>query len=836
MPSLDYLDFVLEIEPERAPTYRVQVLESPAGQASYSMVWPYGAADLNKLLTTLSPGTGSTPGALNDEARQFGQHLFALVFREEVLSCLRSSRLAAERQQVGLRLRLALGNAPELALWPWELLCDPIRNQFLLLSRETPLIRHLPVPYAFQPLAVRPPLRVLVMSVAPVDLPSLAIEREWQVLLDAVAGLEQGKLITLERVEASTLSGLQRALRSSEYHIFHFVGHGAFDPATQTGSLLFADEQGQSQLVSGSDLGTVLHDHRSLRLAVLNSCEGAQGAAQNPFAGVAQALLQQRVPSVLAMQWPITERAAQILAGEFYTMLAQGAAVDTAVAHARRAIFAAGHPVEWAAPVHFLRAPDGVLFDLRWEVEQPVVGADAEGTTLHRAPTTRSPYNRLIKRRAVGVGVTILVTLFLVGAIWRLWYWPGLAPIDSADEGKRGAASITLLSGGEAPAPTTGATPPPPTPAPLRVGVAALAGCPPALHGEQIFEQLQRENPQAVFTTLAQLHSVDEAFAQPNLELVLWGACDGSNAATYLSAAVLFGRGQGAEREIAEPEVISVTWPVTDTMFTWAVLTGLIHYYEGRYDTAAAKLSSLESKWSSFADDRQRVQLFWLLGNAWLRHSEGRQGSMTPYLRARDSYRHAIDLLTDSAQTDPVVLSWLLNNLGWAHSYLRERETAERYFAQAAEREGYVWPQIGLCSTRLRGLQYDQARIACDEAILQAGDFVAGYYWRARLNLDYCTSQRVREGKAATLTCWDMVIQDAEKARRLIEQQRQVSPQLVTRYLYYLHYVEGLAYCYREEPDKALTVLEQGLALGPSQDDARRIREMIAGVEETQCR
>jgi CHAT domain-containing protein len=61
------------------------------------------------------------------------------------------------------------------------------------------------------------------------------------------------------------------------------VGHGVFDEGSDEGSLLFENEEGQGAPVSGRDLGAVLADHRSLRLAVLNACQGAQASASDPY-------------------------------------------------------------------------------------------------------------------------------------------------------------------------------------------------------------------------------------------------------------------------------------------------------------------------------------------------------------------------------------------------------------------------------------------------------------------------------------------------------------------------------------------------------------------------
>ena len=56
--------------------------------------------------------------------------------------------------------------------------------------------------------------------------------------------------------------------------------------------LLFEDDSGWARPVSGDKLGMILHDFSSLRLVILNACEGARTARTDPFAGVAGSLVQ----------------------------------------------------------------------------------------------------------------------------------------------------------------------------------------------------------------------------------------------------------------------------------------------------------------------------------------------------------------------------------------------------------------------------------------------------------------------------------------------------------------------------------------------------------------
>src|SRR4029453_6616303 len=199
---------------------------------------------------------------------------------------------------------------------------------------------------------------------SPRDHESLDIEGEWRKVQSALADLERRHLVTLTRLDQASLSALQRQLRRDHYHVFHFIGHGGFDRQSESGVILLENENGQSHRVGGHQLGALLADHQSLRLALLNACEGARSARSDPFAGVAQHLVQQGIPAVIAMQFEITDGAARTLAQEFYTALADGFPVDAALAEARKAIFAGGNDIEWGTPVLFMRTSDGQIFDV----------------------------------------------------------------------------------------------------------------------------------------------------------------------------------------------------------------------------------------------------------------------------------------------------------------------------------------------------------------------------------------------------------------------------------------------------------------------------------------
>ena len=344
MAEINYLDFDLLLE--RAGTgYRARVLRCPAIPAACDFSLPFSDLEIENFLLKIGHTRRNTRRleSRNVElAKDFGRRLFEATFGDEVRSCLRQSLDMASQQDTGLRLRLHLTGAPELADLPWEFLYDPSLNRFFVLSGKTPLVRFLDLPERIRPLAVQPPIRVLAMISTPSGFPPLDAAREWAKLEEAVADLRSQGLVTIERLDQATLAALQHRLRRGEYHIFHFIGHGAFDDRAQDGVLLMEDEASGGRQVSGQELGMLLHDHTSLRLAILNACEGARASRTDPFAGTAQSLVQQGIPAVIAMQFEVADETAILFAHEFYGAVADGYPVDTALAkRARRSLRAA---------------------------------------------------------------------------------------------------------------------------------------------------------------------------------------------------------------------------------------------------------------------------------------------------------------------------------------------------------------------------------------------------------------------------------------------------------------------------------------------------------------
>ncbi len=425
MASRRYLNFDLLLEQEGEGRYQARVTDSPLGDTpSVRFQLPFDATTLENLLLKLDPGRSGTRrvGATGQQqsAMDFGGPLYDAVFTGDLaLAWQRSMDRARAEDAGGLRLRLRLNDAPAIAGLPWELLYDSKSNSFLAQSERTPVVRFLDVPQVPRPMTVDGPLKVLAIISAPVDLEELDVEAEWRRICDALAPRIDAGLVVLDRLPSATLGELGDWLRQHPTHVIHFVGHGDFDARLREGVVYFQDNHGKSSPVTSSILGPFVRDHDPLRMVVLNACRSARSDALDPFAGMAQGLVQQDATAVVAMQFPISDRAAVTFTGEFYGALVEGLPVDQAVSSARKALLAE-YRDEWATPVLFMRSPDGNIF----ENVHAVPGAVPAPVPSPRPPKPPGPsfWKSLVlfvnrnRKLVLGVvaGVVVLVVALLV--------------------------------------------------------------------------------------------------------------------------------------------------------------------------------------------------------------------------------------------------------------------------------------------------------------------------------------------------------------------------------------------------------------------------------------
>jgi CHAT domain-containing protein/Big-like domain-containing protein len=376
---MEYLDFEVAIDVAADGTYRVAVLRSPAGQTQEVTRLPFDEAQLQARLAALGDtlvrarGTRDVVPASADSqsgqtaAREFGGALFETLFVGDVRSLfVQSLREATQEPGRGLRVRFRT-QVPELAALPWELLYDRRPGSFVCLSSATPFVRFLDVQQPADALVVGTRLNILGMVASPAGLPALDVAREKARMEEATADSRRRGLVNLTWLEGQTWRALKDGIGpgSGPWHVFHFIGHGGLRPDGEGYLALSAEQRGGRYDLAATSLSDLLANHRTLRLTVLNACEGAKGSG-DLFSSTAATLVRRGLPAVVSMQREISDQAAIEFAREFYRTLALGYPVDGAVAEARVAMsLALPGSVEWATPMLHMRSADGVLFNVQ---------------------------------------------------------------------------------------------------------------------------------------------------------------------------------------------------------------------------------------------------------------------------------------------------------------------------------------------------------------------------------------------------------------------------------------------------------------------------------------
>lgn len=389
----NYDELKLRIGRGTEGSYQVVAFGPDGSTASSKFELPFDEIQLDNFVLRVGRprrGVRSYRSSQMEDAKRFGSQLFDALLVGSVRDVYLGARRVADQNDRGLRVTLYLTDVPALMGVPWEFLYD--RPGFLSQSIYTPVVRSLDLKTVRPPRKLTLPLRILGIVSRPQGFETLDVAREQEKLRGALSALEREGMVELRWLERATLSALDDAVSAPEdIHVLHYIGHGAYDVRTEGGILVLENADGGPHEVTGEELGSLLQDERSLRLVVLNSCEGARGSHVDPFSGVASSLVESGTPAVVGMQFEITDEAAITFAGRLYSALAQGFPIDAAIAQSRKAIFAAGNDIEFGTPVLFLRGADARLFTPEQPPGQPQPSRlapepDAAGTTP--APVT----------------------------------------------------------------------------------------------------------------------------------------------------------------------------------------------------------------------------------------------------------------------------------------------------------------------------------------------------------------------------------------------------------------------------------------------------------------
>jgi CHAT domain len=372
----NYLNITVHISPGADDNFNVRAESDDSGETGNSTFelpfqlkdlsgTVFGVSAMSRGFTLEDPGEAATrPGEAEDDrnAADFGVALFDALFQREtrdVLAAIESR--ARSLPDTGVRIRLSMDllapGMTEVANLPWELICR--KNQHpLVVSTQTPLVRALDVPQPAEPGPFIAPLRILVLMSNPQGTDGLNLDKERALIEKSWARLPGVEVDFVRPVKDELL----RQLAEADYHVVHYMGHGDFQ-ADAGGTLILETADGSPHPVSGDEFTVWLRDE-PLRLVFLNACKsGTTGvrSGSHPFSGVATALIRDRVPAVVAMQFPISDTAAIAFSQAFYERIAQGFPVDAAVVEGRKVLYSPSQ-TEWVTPVLYLRSKDSMLF------------------------------------------------------------------------------------------------------------------------------------------------------------------------------------------------------------------------------------------------------------------------------------------------------------------------------------------------------------------------------------------------------------------------------------------------------------------------------------------
>lgn len=290
---------------------------------------------------------------MGDQAfQELGSFLFRTLFAGQLgtLFELNWENAVRSGQDAYLRVQLHI-LAEELHAVPWEIMYHPVRNLWLSVSCHSPLTRYVDA-------VVRPsvdlslPLRVLVCSAEPRDLPPVRSGPEIAAILNSLQALQDNGVLEVSLCRSCRKASLHESLERFHPHLVHFVGHGR--RYGKVYGLVLEREDGSSEFIDVDTVRGILESARTVRGTILNACESH---------GVAVGLARQGIAAV-GIQDVIRNDASVGLCQALYEALAAGQPLDVAVNRARFSLrlSGGGNKRDWWLPAVFLPGGNADLF------------------------------------------------------------------------------------------------------------------------------------------------------------------------------------------------------------------------------------------------------------------------------------------------------------------------------------------------------------------------------------------------------------------------------------------------------------------------------------------
>jgi tetratricopeptide (TPR) repeat protein len=296
---------------------------------------------------------------------------------------------------------------PRILAWPWEALEDSRAARIAQLCQIERRLNEIHDPVPLDAKLPQDRVNILLVTARPYenDVRYRSIARP---LVDLIEKDKLPAKVTVLR--PPTFDNLREHLRQNPhtYHILHFDGHGGYGEDGRidasrhtlrgyTGKLVFEGADGKPDAVPAEKLSTLLREHATPAV-VLNACQSGMidRQAEDPFAGVATALLQSGMRSTVAMAYSLYVSGAQQFLPAFYRRLFETGDAAQAVRAGRQEMYAHDERVcargryplqDWLVPVLYQQDPLDFSF-----AKRSATTVTAESRLPDEARDDKNPY------------------------------------------------------------------------------------------------------------------------------------------------------------------------------------------------------------------------------------------------------------------------------------------------------------------------------------------------------------------------------------------------------------------------------------------------------------
>ncbi|QIR36776.1 CHAT domain-containing protein [Tolypothrix sp. PCC 7910] len=281
------------------------------------------------------------------DCMEFGTQLFNCTIHGSIRDLFR----ILSNQSETLRLTIAT-SIPELAILPWEMMCDTKSDSYPKFLCFQPSIRFCRALHLFdrakfklkKALGDNQKIRILLVTSDPKNMHSLNFNKEEKLLKFVInESPTLDKSIQLEVIHNANTNILREKLLSFRPHILHLSCHGGYDKKENLGVIVLESPNNprEPDYVNSYRLTSIIQEPGSVQLAFISTCYGAKSDhLSSAFSGVAQLLHASGVNDVIALTFSVLDTTGHAILANFYKyLLRYGLTVEESISQVRKFLF-----------------------------------------------------------------------------------------------------------------------------------------------------------------------------------------------------------------------------------------------------------------------------------------------------------------------------------------------------------------------------------------------------------------------------------------------------------------------------------------------------------------